>query len=78
MISRRGFFGMLAGLAVAPVLAPLIPEQKICKMWIEDSRPHWDNLKTYKIEPIDYDKYIVRFKCGTGEMGTLWWSKEKA
>lgn len=72
MISRRGFFGMLAGIA-------LFPKQKQLD-WIKYWRPA--NLvfspprRFHKEYAIDEDLYSQTFQCGTGEMGMLYWSKQ--
>ncbi len=81
MISRRGFFGMLAGLAAAPVLAPL------AKLFPETAPlDGWASYRvTYTMSPSPSGWLKVRrirgeqvFQCGSGNMGTLWWSKENS
>jgi hypothetical protein len=84
-VSRRGFFGMLAGLAAAPVAAPL------AKLFPETAplTIPWDGWVSYRYKytmtnPPPKDvvmKFITTpetriFRCGTGEMGTLYWSKD--
>ncbi len=83
MISRRGFFGMLAGLATSPLFGQ--------KVRAGSFRPAKTNgtfhetvahpatyrfLYTNGPPPISKDWRI--FRCGTGEMGTLYWSKENS
>ena len=94
MISRRGFFGMLAGLAASPAFAPVMkffPEtQQLARVYY--SKEMIANLKRQmelrsplmcrlRDTPKFYGGKEIKFytfQCGTGEMGTLWWSKEKA
>lgn len=77
MISRRGFFGMLAGLASAPVVAPLAkilpgPTGYTTYLLGDEMLIHLDP----KIQKRTWDYYNRVFKCGSEQMGTLYWSKQ--
>ena len=89
MISRRGFFGMLAGMAAAPLIGPKVVDYLsysdmafVPGVW--QRRPgleKWEPCTAYK----DGDRLAVTgvcepiyFRCGTSEMGTLYWSKENS
>ena len=89
MISRRGFFGMLAGLAAVPALAPLaklFPESAGYTTYLfgdsalisVNPRPPTTYRFLYTNGPPPISKDYRIFRCGTGEMGTLYWSKENS
>ena len=87
MISRRGFFGMVAGLASAPVLNPLekfLPQTCTTYLLGDAALVSYSVRYTMSLPPpatmrirkvLPGEKY---FRCGGGEMGTLYWSKEKS
>ena len=78
MISRRGFFGMLVGLAAAPVVAPLakvFPAATYTTYLLGDEM--FIHLPP-EIQKLQRDYYNRVFMCGSGEMGTLYWSKENS
>ena len=60
MISRRGFFGMLAGLAASPFLPKTALAGKEFGIKVTGS----------------YKPSKLSNRCGSGEMGTLYWSKQ--
>lgn len=80
MISRRGFFGMLAGL----VAAPWLPKQSgVSYRYQFTSGPAPVDFsrrprRFHKEYLVDDDVYspIRTFQCGTGELGMLYWSKQ--
>lgn len=86
MTSRRGFFGLMAGLAAAPVVAPLAkmfpePVGYTTYLFGESALISIDTrrLTTYRFRytnrpPPNLDG-VKTFRCGTGELGTLYWSK---
>ena len=76
MISRRGFFGMLAGLAAAPVVAPvakMVPEPEIYTTYLlgDEMLIHLDP----EIQKRTYE-YYTRVFVWEHKPGILWWSKE--
>ena len=81
MISRRGFFGMLAGLATSPLFGRFLPQTYSTYLVGKDAVMSWEPNKAYK----NGDRIAVTgvcepiyFRCGTREMGTLYWSKENS
>ncbi len=84
-VSRRGFFGMLAGLAAAPLFT-MFPKEDWRKGWVPAPGPNKYAYRFYYVNSKTGAKMeipsVVRhpepryFRCGTGEMGTLYWSKE--
>ena len=77
MISRRGLFGLLAGVAAAPVMAPLakiVPEPETYTTYLlsDETLVHLD----LGIQKRMYE-YYTRVFVWKHEPGILWWSKEK-
>ena len=86
MISRRGFFGMLAGLATSPLFGleslyagpiPGYDYQFHYKNFICDDLVSSGNIKYYKRNP-ELEKHMNTIMVWRTPPGTLYWSKENS